>query len=660
MGQLVDCCMHVFVALLINGCVVKKYLSMLFNRFPRRFFFDKLNIEISFSNNILPAVPQKTISSSFFSKFTQTKLDNQYNNNSSCSSLVSTGGLIAHIVDSLTEIPALALSLYFIYLILGDIPLVTGTSEHLAWRLVSFAALFTAFFGCLERPLGMTLHAVVVILWKWTALGRLSPGRDITKTKFTLLAYAILRRLVEAPAWEGLLELLTGTPLMAVVYRLLGATVGEQVFIGGLTVVEFDALNVGDYACSGSNARCYAVDDDGIITAVELKREATIGNGAVIFPGAVIRERAVVGNDTPICKDREVPRDTRVQGSIQYSVGVRSKSMARNASRSRSSTTSTSTSTSAEGGGVVVVDSTTSADKMDKMESGLGLPMIVQASADGAVMIDLPWWHSTVTLLVLFSTAPVAHFFLWIPLAVAATLLKATFWWLIPLGYVVMVGVGALLAVLWLRFLLEVSGIRKLWAAGSASVFDIRAQVIHAHFSINSAQLDVFDGTPFAVWIYRLLGFSVGDGAVLLGVQPHEAAMVSIGANSVVEAGAQVDGHYLEFLKFIYHSVKIGEGCWVQEGARLMPSTEMKEGSRVLPASMVLPGDTLEERMVWGGLPAEPIIERQLEGGEEARRKLLRSSRISRKSTREIDTKGINGYLGTIASKKQIAASKQL
>jgi len=54
----------------------------------------------------------------------------------------------------------------------------------------------------------------------------------------------------------------------------------------------------------------------------------------------------------------------------------------------------------------------------------------------------------------------------------------------------------------------------------------------------------------------------------------------------------------------------IGKDCWIQLSSRIMPATVMKRESRVLPGTLVLPGDTIEEGMVWGGLPAEPIGKR--------------------------------------------------
>jgi acetyltransferase-like isoleucine patch superfamily enzyme len=529
------------------------------------------------------------------------------------------------VLQSLTRLPALGGALWIVYLALGEVQLLDSTSGgDLAWRLVAFSALFTALYRWLDPVLAVALHPALVLAWKWGAVGRLSPGRDLTASRWLLLRYAVLRRLLDAPSWSSAQTVLAGTPLWAALHRALGAKVGAGVCLGGLVCVEFDALDVGDCACSGSLAHAYATDDDGVIRAITLEREATVGNSALLYPGVRVGERAVVGNDTALCAGRAVGADTRVQGGIEYNVGP----------------------------------------KGGDLDPELGLPQVVSASAGGAQRARLPWWHAPALILLMLAVSPVAPCVLWMPLAVGATLLKGFGWWIIPLAYILLVAVGSAFAVAWLRALVEASGIRGMWASGSASMFDLRAQLIDAQFVTAGARLDVFNGTPFAVWIYRALGFQVGRGAVMLGEHRQEVPLISVGADSVLEAGSRLDGHYLEFLRFIYNPVRVGRGCWVQDGARVMPSTVMEDGSRVLPASMVLPGDTLAARMVWGGLPAEPVMERpDPDDGRAAgsRRRLTRCMRLTsipRKGGGK--NTGMSGMLGSIASTKQRAAHTAL
>lgn len=527
-------------------------------------------------------------------------------------SLVS--GLTNHFLESLAEVPIVALCLLIIYSIIGDgDPLDSASGSVIAWNLVEFSALFTALYGWLNPALGVLLQMIMVLAWKWIFVGRLNPGVNVARSTYSLFVYSVLRRQVESPMWHDLQILLTGTPLMAWLYKALGASVGRHVFIGGLSIVEFDALEVSDKVCSGSDSVIFATNADGIVEKVVLKEEATIGNASVLYPGCEIHTRAVVGNDTPICRGRVLKDNVRAQGSLDYTV----------------------------------IRPNGASHLHDAMENGIELPYIVshsQSHVDTSIL--LPWWHTPATLITLMAIGPIAPVLLWVPLAVVASLLKQTYWWLIPVAYIVMVGVGSLLAVLYLRLLLEASQVRRHWKHGSVSVFDIPSLLMHSYFNVAEANIDAFHGTPFAVYIYRILGFKVGKGAILLCAQPLESSLIEIGEDSVIESGGKLDGHYMEYQKFIYHSVRLGERCWVQEGARVMPLTVMNDGSRVMPASMVLPGDSLAEGSVWCGLPAEPIRTREVYHSKaKASRILKRSGKISRSSK-----KSKSGFLDSLAS----------
>lgn len=540
--------------------------------------------------------------------------------------LAALGSIFNYILISVKEIPSLALSLYLITTILGKTPALFGGSATLN-DVIIVSSLFTVFFSWLNPNVSMWLHAIIMVVWKWIAVGRLKPGRVLTSSRWGLLSYAVLRRMVEDPIMVQLQDLLSGTAIMGSIYRLMGAKIGRQAFMGGLTCFEFDALKVEDYASFGSDSHCFTLESNGEIIKTTVRQEATVGNSAVLYPGSDVGRRAVVGNDTIVCANRVLPRDVRLQGGIQYTVDRRGWKAPEEAE---------------EGLGHGL------------MSQDLGLPSVVTMSADGVAPIHLPWWHNFVIIFVLMLVGPASSVAMWLPVSLLATAIAEVHWWLVPFAYVPAVGLGAVLVVLWLRFLLEVTGIRRLWAAGSASVYDLRAQIVHAHFYGNKVGLDVFKGTPFSVFIHRLLGFRVGEGAILLGVDTPESKLIKIGAGSVVEFGAMLDGHYLEFQRFIYHKTRLGERAWVQEGARLMPATVMKNDSRILPGSMVLPGDVLEERMVWSGMPAEPLSRRpDPKDANTGRRRLLRAARLSSSARRYANGRGDNGILASLDTAKK-------
>lgn len=67
-------------------------------------------------------------------------------------------------------------------------------------------------------------------------------------------------------------ETFGGTPVMGWLYRALGAKIGQQVFLGGLIVVEFDALEVGDYCAAATRSKVYGLDADGTVVAVKIEK----------------------------------------------------------------------------------------------------------------------------------------------------------------------------------------------------------------------------------------------------------------------------------------------------------------------------------------------------------------------------------------------------
>lgn len=49
-----------------------------------------------------------------------------------------------------------------------------------------------------------------------------------------------------------------------------------------------------------------------------------------------------------------------------------------------------------------------------------------------------------------------------------------------------MVAVGILVTICWLRILMRIAHIERLWKEGSASVFDLHAQLHHCEFTVCS------------------------------------------------------------------------------------------------------------------------------------------------------------------------------
>lgn len=301
------------------------------------------------------------------------------------------GGILSNIFDSAIEMPAVALVYALIGWILGINPLnllPELLQPGISWVVVLFSLLFSVAFQWVEQPVTIACHLLLTLFWKWTLVGRLHPGRNVNSSKWTLFCYSILRRMVESPRWLTLQETFCATPVLGAIYRLMGATVGEQAFLGGLLVVEFDALTVGKLASAANNSRVYCIDEDGTVLPVVLDKEASIGNSAVLFPGSILGSHSIIGNDTAVYKERKIPPHGRLQGELDYEVNR------------------------FHGGRDI------------KAEEALGLPRVVTMSASGVKRVHMPIWYIVVVTLILFITFPATGVVLWGPLAVVVSIVS--------------------------------------------------------------------------------------------------------------------------------------------------------------------------------------------------------------------------------------------
>lgn len=97
-------------------------------------------------------------------------------------------------------------------------------------------------------------------------------------------------------------------PLVA---KLFGATVGRDIALGG-TLVDAHLIRIGDEAIigQGSVVTAHAIVSGRIILKpVDIRRGATVGVNAVVMPGVVVGERAIVAGGSVVAMDTTIPPD---------------------------------------------------------------------------------------------------------------------------------------------------------------------------------------------------------------------------------------------------------------------------------------------------------------------------------------------------------------
>jgi non-ribosomal peptide synthetase-like protein len=136
------------------------------------------------------------------------------------------------------------------------------------------------------------LACLLVVVVKWLVIGRFQAG-EYPLWGFYYFRFWVVKKLAEAaPA-----ALLSGTPFLAIFYRLLGAKIGKNVYLGSNRVMAFDLLTLHDGASISREAGLlgYRIEKDRLILGA-----TTVGRDA--FVGL----RAILENDTALGDEAEL------------------------------------------------------------------------------------------------------------------------------------------------------------------------------------------------------------------------------------------------------------------------------------------------------------------------------------------------------------------
>ena len=127
---------------------------------------------------------------------------------------------------------------------------------------------------------------------KWTVIGRIKPGRYPLWGIYFCRWWFVqsIRNIVPT-------SYLTGTPLLTCYYRLMGAKIGTNVYLGNDGCQAYDLLSVGDDSCLGADSHFTG---------------ATVEDGWLILGRIDIGERCFVGTRTVLCPDSRMQDDAEL------------------------------------------------------------------------------------------------------------------------------------------------------------------------------------------------------------------------------------------------------------------------------------------------------------------------------------------------------------
>ncbi len=157
------------------------------------------------------------------------------------------------------------------------------------------------------------------IALKWLLLGRVKPG-SYPLWGWFFLRFWFVRAMVRAAP----LNYLAGTPLLNLYYRLMGARIGRDVYIGGEGLSTFDLLEIGDGSSVGMDTPLDGASVEGgllKIAPVTIGRGCWIGNRCALGAGAVLEDGAGLDDLSMLPDGARVPAGELWRGSPARTAG---------------------------------------------------------------------------------------------------------------------------------------------------------------------------------------------------------------------------------------------------------------------------------------------------------------------------------------------------
>jgi non-ribosomal peptide synthetase-like protein len=183
-----------------------------------------------------------------------------------------------------------------------------------AWRTGSLVLTALA-LGLAYFLSGLTFLLLIVVI-KHLLLFRAREGDYPFISGYTI-RWATIGTLVGL-AKVFILNSLLGSPVLNLFYRLMGARIGRNVVINTCNMFDFDLIEIGDDTMIGGDSVVIGHVGEGDtlrLRPIRIGRRCTVGQSAVVFPGAVMEDGSVLGALSLLPKGRVLPAGTRWGGN---------------------------------------------------------------------------------------------------------------------------------------------------------------------------------------------------------------------------------------------------------------------------------------------------------------------------------------------------------
>ncbi|KAK0214939.1 acetyl-CoA synthetase-like protein [Armillaria fumosa] len=491
-----------------------------------------------------------------------------------------------------------------IYLMLQETTFVRPRGNALVsviyWFATSDRVLYHAVSRMVRAVVTPLLHLVLSIIVK-RIFGLNRPCRSEDATQLVLLRRYINSVLLSQDHLKNAFSILgTHYEVVSLVYRAMGAKVGRRIYWpgSGMYCLEPELLEIGNDVVFGSRSEVFTTDTNSSERIV-VGDGAMIADRVILLPGVRVGRRAVLGSGTMTTRNAVYEERSTWMGSDRGQAICFNKGSKDPDPNSDTTTPFGKAFYRRE------------ADYFVLPYSMLLIINVVVASCSAAF-----WSISAVAaaqiLRQLHIHFPETHFFspVWYRVIVL--------YGLISLGFIVVLNLQALAAILWViltkwivigrrqagKFEWDKSSYCQRW-----QLHLVLSRPLYKGYG-NGGILLPLTGTVFIVWYLRALGAKIGKNCgIYVGGKAGlmtEPDLVELGDDVTVD-NCSVVAHINSRGNFALNSLKIGNGCAMRTGSRLLSGASMEDSSMLCEHTLLTSGEVAESGAVYVGWPARRV-----------------------------------------------------
>ncbi|KAK3712998.1 hypothetical protein QZH41_014105 [Actinostola sp. cb2023] len=121
-------------------------------------------------------------------------------------------------------------------------------------------------------------------------------------------------------------------------------------------------------------------------------------------------------------------------------------------------------------------------------------------------------------------------------------------------------------------------------------------------------------GTPFISWWFRALGAKIGSRVYLATIYLTEADLIEIGDKSCIAEGTTIQSHLFEDRVMKMDKLVVGKECTVCSNSIVLYGAKLEDRCTLMPLSLCMKSETLQGDAVYCGIPSQNVYTDSCEG----------------------------------------------